>query len=88
LLPSSQQILTVLNKESDAVHYEIIKCKKDIAIPVTGRGSPYGCERSMLPHFLDNRLTDGGVVVSLTHQPPFTRQEDSWYSFLLEAESN
>jgi hypothetical protein len=32
-----------------------------------------------------NRLTDGGEVVSLTHRQPFTLQEDSWYSFLLEA---
>jgi hypothetical protein len=37
--------------------------------------------------FLDNRLTDGGEVVSLTRRPPFTPQEDSWFSFLLEAES-
>jgi hypothetical protein len=36
---------------------------------------------------LDNRLTDGGEVVSITHRPPFTPQEDSWYSFILEAES-
>jgi hypothetical protein len=36
---------------------------------------------------LENRLTDGGKVVSLMHRPPFTLQEDSWYSFLLEAES-
>jgi hypothetical protein len=28
------------------------------AIPVTGRGGPYGYETSRLPHFLDNRLTD------------------------------
>jgi hypothetical protein len=28
----------------------------------------------------------GGKVVSLMCQPPFTLQEDSWYSFLLEAE--
>jgi hypothetical protein len=34
---------------------------------------------------MDNQLTDGGEVVSLTHQLPFTPQEDSWYSFLLEA---
>jgi hypothetical protein len=27
------------------------------------------CERSMLPHFLDNRLTDGGEVVSPTRRP-------------------
>jgi hypothetical protein len=30
-------------------------------------------------HFLDNRLTDGGEVVSLTRRPPFTPQENSWY---------
>jgi hypothetical protein len=36
---------------------------------------------------LDNRLTDGGKVVSPTRRPPFTPQEYSWYSFLLEAES-
>jgi hypothetical protein len=53
------------------------------AISVTGRGSPWGCETSRLPHFLDNRLIDGGEFVSLTRRPPFTPQEDSWYSFLL-----
>jgi hypothetical protein len=26
---------------------------------------------SRLPHFLDNRLTDGGEVVSLTRRSPF-----------------
>jgi hypothetical protein len=36
------------------------------AIPVTGREGPYGCEKSRFPHFLDNRLTDGGKVVSPT----------------------
>jgi hypothetical protein len=36
---------------------------------------------------LDNRLTDGCEVVSLTRQQPFTPQEDSWYQLLLEAES-
>jgi hypothetical protein len=34
------------------------------------------------PHFLDNRLIDGGKVVSLTRRPPFTPsplpKEDSW----------
>jgi hypothetical protein len=54
---------------------------------VTGHEGPWGCETSRLPHFLDNRLTDGGEVVSPTRRPPFTSQEDSWYSFLLEAES-
>jgi hypothetical protein len=36
---------------------------------------------------LEDRLTDGGKVVSLTRRPPFIPQEDSWYSVLLEAES-
>jgi hypothetical protein len=56
------------------------KCK---AIPVTDLRGKYDCETSRLQHFLDNRLTDGGEVVSLVRR----RQEDSWYSFLLEAES-
>jgi hypothetical protein len=57
-------------------------------MPVTDRGNPYGCETSRLPNFLDNQLTDGGEVVSLTPQPAaLYPQEDSWYSFLLEAES-
>jgi hypothetical protein len=47
------------------------------AVPVTGRGGPQGCETSRLPHFLDNRLTDDGNVVSLTCRPPFTPQEDA-----------
>jgi hypothetical protein len=33
--------------------------------PVRDRGGPYGTETSRLPHFLDNRITDGGEVVSL-----------------------
>jgi hypothetical protein len=58
------------------------------AIPVTGRGGPQGCETSRLPHSLDNRLTDGGEVVSPTRLPAtLYPQEDSWYSCLLEAES-
>jgi hypothetical protein len=60
---------------------------KGKAIPVTRHEGPYGCERSRLPHFLDNQLTDGGEVVSPTRPPPFTPQDDSWYSFPLEAES-
>jgi hypothetical protein len=56
------------------------------AIPVTGRGGPQGCMTSRLPHFLNNWLRDGSEVVSLTRWPPFTPQEESWYSFLLEVE--
>jgi hypothetical protein len=50
---------------------------KDKAIPVTGRGGPQGCETSRIPHFLDNRLTDGGEVLSLTCRPPFTPHDNS-----------
>jgi hypothetical protein len=51
------------------------QCKKGKAIPVTGHGGPQGCETSRLPHFLDNRLTDSGKVVSLTRRPPFTSRK-------------
>jgi hypothetical protein len=45
---------------------------KGKAIPVTGHEGLWGCETSRLPHFLDNRLTDGSEVVSPTPRPPFT----------------
>jgi hypothetical protein len=39
----------------------------------TGCGSPWGCEMSRLPHFLDNRLTSGAVRLSaLSTGQPFT----------------
>jgi hypothetical protein len=53
----------------------IIVRKKRKAIPVTGRVVPYGFETSRLPHFLDNRLTDGGKFVSLTRRAPFTTRK-------------
>jgi hypothetical protein len=37
---------------------------------VTGRGGPQSCERSRLLYFLENRLTDGSEVVSLTRRSP------------------
>jgi hypothetical protein len=53
--------------------YTELKLKqKRKAIIVRGRGGPQGCETSRFPHFLDNLLTDGGEVVSLTRRPPFT----------------
>jgi hypothetical protein len=56
------------------------------ATPVVSHGDPYGCWTSRVPNFLENRLTDGKVV-SLMRPPLFTAQEDSSYSFLLEAKS-
>jgi hypothetical protein len=46
--------------------------KESKASPVTGRGGPQSCETSRLPHFLDNRLTNGVEDVSLMRRPPFT----------------
>jgi hypothetical protein len=57
---------------------------KSKSIPVTGLEGPYGCRDSHI--FLENQLTDCGEVVSLTHrQAVLYPQEDSWYTFLLEA---
>jgi hypothetical protein len=75
--------LQIILFETDAALKEV----KYKAIPVTGSGGPWGCETSRLPHFLDNRFTDGGEAVTLTgRQAALYPQEDSWYSFLLKAD--
>jgi hypothetical protein len=60
------------------------------AIPVTGCGGPLGYKMLRIPHCLENRLTDGGKVVSPTRRlllySPETFFLCFWYSFLLEAE--
>jgi hypothetical protein len=58
-----------LNQTLSLGEYERSKGKP---IPVTGREDPEGCETSRFLYFLDNRLTDGGEVVSPTRRPPFT----------------
>jgi hypothetical protein len=60
---------------------------KGKAIPVTGHEGPFGCKMPRFLHFLYNRLTDGSKIVSLTRRSPFTPQQNSCYSFQLEAES-
>jgi hypothetical protein len=63
----------------------ICKDKKGKAVPVTDHGGPWGCEISGLPHFLDNRLTDGREVVSLTRrQAAFYPPQNSWCSIVSE----
>jgi hypothetical protein len=62
--------------------------KNRSSYPCNRLWKPIGlCDMEALIFSLENRLTDGNKVVSLTHPPGFTPQEDSWYSFLLEAES-
>jgi hypothetical protein len=52
--------------------FQEMRFKKGKTILVTGRGCQQGSEMSMLPHFVDNWLTDGSEVVSVTCRPPFT----------------
>jgi hypothetical protein len=46
--------------------------KKGKATHVTGREGSWGCEIPRVPHSLNNRLTDGGKIISLTLRPSFT----------------
>jgi hypothetical protein len=58
------------------IHIIIYSYKvKKYGIPVTGLGGLEGRETLRIPHFLDNRLTDGGKVVSPTHRLCFTPQK-------------
>jgi hypothetical protein len=49
----------------------LIQVKFSKTIAVTSRGGLKGCETSRLPHFLGNRLTDGGEVSPTRHLPPW-----------------
>jgi hypothetical protein len=64
------------------------------ALPVTGRGTSYGCETSRLPHFLDTLLTDGGEVSFLSTVRPLLlwrflvlSSERGWVDFRAMASS-
>jgi hypothetical protein len=48
---------------------------------------PLGLREFQAPTFSDILLIDGAKVVSPNRRLLFYPQEDSWYSFLLEAES-
>jgi hypothetical protein len=77
--------IKILSK--DKIKEKSQRRKKIELLHVTGRGGPYSCEMSRLPHFPVSWLTDGGKVVSLMRWAYLYPQEDSWYSFMLEAES-
>jgi hypothetical protein len=81
MTPSRKNLLLRNHRRGQDPH-RIVKVKGK-AIP--GHG---GCEMSRLPHYLESWLTDDDEVVSLTRRlAVLYPQEDSWYSFLLEAES-
>jgi hypothetical protein len=61
----SSQAACLPNADLEWHRYTNIKQKGSEAIPVIGR------ETSRIPHFLNNRLRDGGEV-SITRRPPFT----------------
>jgi hypothetical protein len=64
-----------------------IICKKTkVKLSLYRSWKPLGLWEVEAPTFSDIQLTDSGKVVSPMRQPLFTPQEDSWYSFLLEAE--
>jgi hypothetical protein len=46
-----------------------------IYIPVKGRGGHWGWEMLRISHCIDNRITDGGKFVSLTHRPRSNNQK-------------
>jgi hypothetical protein len=52
--------------------WTILQNVKGKAIPVAGRGGPWVCETSRLTHSLENRLTDGGEVISLKRRSQFS----------------
>jgi hypothetical protein len=67
---------TKVEAEGRIVHIKfIISWQKNKGIPSTGHGDLESCETSRLSHFLDNGLTHGGEVVSLTRHPPFTSRK-------------
>jgi hypothetical protein len=61
--PADQQLLEGRHSEFNRPIFATVKKGKTIF--VTGFGGRYGCEKSRLPHFPENRFTDGGEVVRL-----------------------
>jgi hypothetical protein len=61
-----------LSVSSALTSYVKVSKLKSKAVPITGPGGLQGCEILRIPHCLDNRLTDGGKVVSPTHRLHFT----------------
>jgi hypothetical protein len=76
-----------LSSESFPLNQPYYLKNKGKAVPVTGRGGPYGCETSRLQIF--SRQSAHRWRWGCQPYAPATLypQEDSWYSLLLQAES-
>ena len=59
---------------------------KGKAIPLQALCRPLGFQEVEAPKIYRQSALEDGKVVSLTHRPPLPPREDSWYTFLLEAE--
>jgi hypothetical protein len=81
--PARQNIILCdkpTEKVNNCKYFGCVKVKKK-AIPITDFGGLWGCEILRISHCLDNRLTDGGKVVSPTPYPPhFTPQKHYYFS--------
>jgi hypothetical protein len=64
------EIIYNSNKKLNTTQF-ILKCKK-VKLTLKEAVKAHRVETLRFPHFLDNWLTDGGEVVSLTRWPPFT----------------
>ena len=57
------------------------------SVPLQARSGPECSRKLRFPDYVTT-AQDGGKVVSLKHRPFLPPRNFSWYSFLLEAESN
>jgi hypothetical protein len=58
-----------LSKHIDGRHFRIDPVLFKKTIPLTGHGGLWCCGMSRVPQYLDNGLTDGFEIVSLTRWP-------------------
>ena len=73
-----------------AVQYCLSECEAvwfGKVIPLQTRTGPEGSRKLSFPEFVTT-AQDGGKVVSLTHRLPLPHKRYTWYSFLLQAQSN
>ena len=77
-----------INVDSVATACKIqTKVKKVKSFPATGLDRPLGFQEVEIPRISRQSAHEGSKVVSPTHRPSLYPKKDSWYSFLLEAES-